>query len=88
MLNKYCNNTTNSQFLLITDNAYAILQGVTYCGESKASSLTMENIPWHAEVVKFVEQLTDLLPDYEIASEHEHSNCVLVSHKKVLQATL
>lgn len=25
-------------------------QGVTYCGESKASTLTMENMPWHEEV--------------------------------------
>ena len=28
--------------------------------------------------------LADLLPDYEIASEHEHSNCVLIAHTKVL----
>ena len=28
--------------------------------------------------------LADLLPDYEIASEHEHSNCVLIAHNKVL----
>ena len=59
------------------------LQGVTYCGESKASSLTMDNVPWHTEVVQFVQQLVDLLPDYEIASEHAHSNCVLVAHTKV-----
>ena len=25
-------------------------QGVTYCGESKASTLTMQNVPWHEEV--------------------------------------
>jgi len=58
------------------------IKGVTYCGESKASSLTMENIPWHTEVVSFVQTLVDLLPDYEIASEHEHSNCILVANKK------
>jgi tRNA wybutosine-synthesizing protein 1 len=44
----------------------------------------MENVPWHEEVVTFVKQLGDLLPDYEIASEHEHSNCVLLAHKKVI----
>ena len=60
-----------------------IFQGVTYCGESKASTLTMENVPWHREVVSFVQKLVDRLPDYDIASEHEHSNCVLVAHKKV-----
>ena len=43
----------------------------------------MKNIPWHHEVIGFVQQVVDLLPDYEIAAEHEHSNCVLVAHKKV-----
>ena len=43
----------------------------------------MANVPWHEEVVGFVEQFADLLPDYELASEHEHSNCLLLAHKKV-----
>ena len=59
------------------------LQGVTYCGESSASSLTMANVPWHQEVVTFVQQLADMLPQYEIACEHEHSNCLLIAHTKV-----
>lgn len=58
------------------------VKGVTYCGESLASGLTMANVPWHEEVVHFVQELTDLLPDYEIACEHEHSNCLLIAHKK------
>ncbi|XP_013421711.1 S-adenosyl-L-methionine-dependent tRNA 4-demethylwyosine synthase [Lingula anatina] len=58
------------------------IKGVTYCGESKASRLTMDNVPWHEEVIKFVQDVVDRLPDYAIASEHEHSNCVLVAHKK------
>ncbi|ELU18799.1 hypothetical protein CAPTEDRAFT_180119 [Capitella teleta] len=58
------------------------IKGVTYCGESKASTLTMQNVPWHQEVVTFVQMLADLLPDYELASEHEHSNCVLLAHTK------
>jgi len=60
-----------------------VLQGVTYCGDSKASTLTMNNVPWHEEVVGFVKEFTKELPDYEIASEHEHSNCILVAHKRV-----
>ena len=56
--------------------------GVTYCGTSKASTLTMENVPWHEEVVYFVNKLTEKLGDYEISCEHEHSNCLLVTHKK------
>ena len=52
-----------------------------------ASTLTMENVPWHEEVLHFVKELTKRLPgdggnDYEISCEHEHSNCVLVTHKK------
>ncbi|XP_036763792.2 S-adenosyl-L-methionine-dependent tRNA 4-demethylwyosine synthase TYW1 isoform X3 [Manis pentadactyla] len=58
------------------------VKGVTYCGESSASSLTMANMPWHEEVVHFVRELVDLIPDYEIACEHEHSNCLLIAHKK------
>lgn len=61
-------------------------QGVTYCGESSASSLTMANVPWHQEVVAFVKQLADMLPQYEIACEHEHSNCLLIAHTKVRPA--
>uniref|UniRef100_A0A8C7BHB8 tRNA 4-demethylwyosine synthase (AdoMet-dependent) n=1 Tax=Neovison vison TaxID=452646 RepID=A0A8C7BHB8_NEOVI len=57
-------------------------KGVTYCGESSASSLTMANVPWHEEVVHFVQDLVDLIPDYEIACEHEHSNCLLIAHKR------
>ena len=58
------------------------IKGVTYCGESKASSLTMANIPWHDEVVGFVKALAEKLPGYVLASEHEHSNCVLLVHKR------
>ncbi|NXP52496.1 TYW1 synthase, partial [Heliornis fulica] len=58
------------------------VKGVTYCGESSASNLTMANVPWHEEVVHFVQELADLIPDYEIACEHEHSNCLLIAHKK------
>lgn len=58
------------------------VKGVTYCGDSSASSLTMANVPWHEEVVRFVQELAQLLPDYGIACEHEHSNCLLIAHKK------
>merc|ERR1711997_153268 len=58
------------------------IKGVTFCGSSKASTLTMENVPWHTEVVRFVSDLVERLDDYEISSEHEHSNCILVANKK------
>ncbi|XP_050837662.1 S-adenosyl-L-methionine-dependent tRNA 4-demethylwyosine synthase TYW1 isoform X2 [Serinus canaria] len=58
------------------------VKGVTYCGESSASNLTMANVPWHGEVLSFVQELARLLPDYGIACEHEHSNCLLLAHSK------
>ncbi|KAF3847345.1 hypothetical protein F7725_020373 [Dissostichus mawsoni] len=58
------------------------VKGVTYCGDSPASTLTMANVPWHQEVVTFVQELADMLPQYEIACEHEHSNCLLIAHTK------
>ncbi|XP_033374809.1 S-adenosyl-L-methionine-dependent tRNA 4-demethylwyosine synthase TYW1 isoform X2 [Parus major] len=57
-------------------------KGVTYCGESPASSLSMANVPWHGEVLSFVQELVRLLPEYGIACEHEHSNCLLLAHCK------
>jgi hypothetical protein len=35
------------------------------------------------QVLHFSSKLVELLPDYEIASEHEHSNCLLLALKKV-----
>ncbi|XP_075220091.1 S-adenosyl-L-methionine-dependent tRNA 4-demethylwyosine synthase TYW1-like isoform X2 [Lycorma delicatula] len=59
------------------------IKGVTYCGTgSKANNLTMDNVPWHEEVISFAEKLVALLQDYDIASEHEHSNCILIANKK------
>ena len=64
------------------------VKGVTYCGTSKASKLTMENVPWHEEVIYFVKKLVEKLPDYDISCEHEHSNCLLITHKKVSKDSL
>lgn len=59
------------------------IKGVTYCGDSGASGLTMQNVPWYNEVLSFVDELQKLLPnEYEISCEHEHSNCLLVAHTK------
>ena len=60
---------------------------MTFCGDSAASDLTMKNVPWHSEVLEFCKQLCQRLPDYEVSCEHEHSNCVLISHKKVSPRT-
>lgn len=71
-----------SELISLGQPDFIEVKGVTYCGESSASSLTMANVPWHQEVVAFVQQLADMLPEYEIACEHEHSNCLLLAHTK------
>ncbi|VDP00147.1 unnamed protein product [Soboliphyme baturini] len=58
------------------------VKGVTYCGTSKDSHLTMENVPWHSEVICFGIKLMEHLKDYEIATEHKHSNCILLAKTK------
>ena len=62
------------------------VKGVTFCGKSDASDLTMENCPWHHEVVAFCEDLAKKLtddhpdaPEYRIACSHKHSVSVLLA---------
>jgi tRNA wybutosine-synthesizing protein 1 len=59
------------------------VKGVTYCGYSGSSNLTMANVPYHQEVVSFVEHVaTQLGSRYEIACEHAHSCSVLIANTK------
>ncbi|KAJ4962617.1 hypothetical protein NE237_022556 [Protea cynaroides] len=56
------------------------IKGVTYCGSSATSKLTMENVPWHADVKAFSEALAlKSNGAYEVACEHVHSCCVLLA---------
>ncbi|XP_074280027.1 S-adenosyl-L-methionine-dependent tRNA 4-demethylwyosine synthase [Silene latifolia] len=56
------------------------IKGVTYCGTSATSKLTMENVPWHTDVRAFSEALAlKSEGEYEVACEHEHSCCVLLA---------
>ncbi|KAF7829677.1 S-adenosyl-L-methionine-dependent tRNA 4-demethylwyosine synthase [Senna tora] len=56
------------------------IKGVTYCGSSATSKLTMENVPWHADVKAFSEALAlQSQGEYEVACEHVHSCCVLLA---------
>jgi tRNA wybutosine-synthesizing protein 1 len=55
------------------------IKGVTYCGSSATSKLTMENVPWHTDVKAFSEALSlKSNGEYEVACEHAHSCCVLL----------
>ncbi|EGZ28481.1 hypothetical protein PHYSODRAFT_260361 [Phytophthora sojae] len=59
------------------------VKAVTYCGKSDGSDLTMKNVPWHEEVRGFCSALCDRVSgEYALASEHAHSNCVLIAKKK------
>jgi tRNA wybutosine-synthesizing protein 1 len=64
------------------------IKAVTYCGKSDASSLTMENVPWHQEVCLFGEEICKMIKarnicniNYSIATEHEHSCCILIARE-------
>ena len=84
LVNDY--NTTDienyAKLIMRSKPDFVEVKGVTFCGVSKGSSLTMKNVPWHEEVTQFVRDLCGRLGDeYGIASEHEHSNCLLIAKK-------
>lgn len=60
---------------------------MTFCGKSDASNLRMENVPWHYEVCAFAESMVAKINEnlegvqYGIATEHEHSCCILLARK-------
>jgi tRNA wybutosine-synthesizing protein 1 len=59
------------------------VKGVTYCGASPGSTLTMADVPWHAEVRDFCEAMCAKLGgDYALAAEHAHSCCILIAKTK------
>lgn len=64
------------------------IKAMTYCGKSDASSLTMQNVPWHREVCEYAETIISRLKNkdgatvtYGIATEHEHSCCILLARE-------
>ncbi|KAI8615631.1 hypothetical protein BC830DRAFT_1256169 [Chytriomyces sp. MP71] len=59
------------------------VKGVTFCGYTGNSPMTMGNVPFHEEVVEFVKLLVaEISDDYEISCEHAHTCSLLISHKK------
>ncbi|GIM07336.1 hypothetical protein Vretimale_11486 [Volvox reticuliferus] len=56
------------------------IKGVTYCGSGAASSLTMANVPYHADVVEFGQAICAARGgEYALACEHAHSCCILLA---------
>ena len=63
---------------LITHKAVLMLS-YGNINRSATSKLTMENVPWHADVKAFSEALSlKSNGEYEVACEHAHSCCVLL----------
>lgn len=64
------------------------IKAVTFCGSADSKdALTMKNVPWHEEVVKFSSALVDVLrreniADYSLACEHKHSCSILIAQDK------
>jgi tRNA wybutosine-synthesizing protein 1 len=60
------------------------IKGVTFCGKSDASTLSITNVPFHEEVRTFAEELCKYLDGrYELACEHQHSCSVLICDQKL-----
>ena len=69
------------------------VKGVTFCGKSDASDLTMANCPWHHEVAAFCQELAARIakdhpscPRYEVACAHKHSVSTLLARCDQLKA--
>ena len=78
-----------AQLIAIGKPDFIEVKGVTFAGGGKKNQLSMANVPWHEEVIQFCNKLSEAiqklssdvpLPHYEIASEHEHSCCILLAN--------
>ncbi|KAK8961966.1 hypothetical protein KSP40_PGU012951 [Platanthera guangdongensis] len=70
-----------ANLLCLGDPDFIEIKGVTYCGSTATSKLTMENVPWHSDVKAFSETLAiKSNGQYEVACEHVHSCCVLLAN--------
>eukprot|EP00817_Percolomonadidae_sp_ATCC50343_P005703 CAMPEP_0117425256 /NCGR_PEP_ID=MMETSP0758-20121206/5558_1 /TAXON_ID=63605 /ORGANISM="Percolomonas cosmopolitus, Strain AE-1 (ATCC 50343)" /LENGTH=654 /DNA_ID=CAMNT_0005209619 /DNA_START=95 /DNA_END=2059 /DNA_ORIENTATION=- len=63
------------------------IKGVTFCGSSQSSNMTMKNVPFNEEVLEYALSMCKLkgMEDYEVAAVHAHSCFVLIAHKKFYQ---
>lgn len=74
-----------AKLILMSKPTLIEVKGVTFCGDSDTSDMTMKNVPWHVEVRQFCEALCEEIGggEYELACEHAHSCCVLIGNKKL-----
>lgn len=75
-----------AQLIELGEPDFVEIKAVTFCGTVHDNAITMQNIPWHDEVIKFAQALVEASQftqeNYGIACEHRHSCCVLVAKKR------
>lgn len=73
------------KLMLVGEPDFLEIKGVTFCGVSTNSNLSIKNSPWHSEVVEFGNAIIASNPQledmYELACEHRHSCCVVFAKK-------
>eukprot|EP00933_Yihiella_yeosuensis_P071137 TRINITY_DN7932_c4_g1_i1.p1 TRINITY_DN7932_c4_g1~~TRINITY_DN7932_c4_g1_i1.p1 ORF type:complete len:605 (-),score=96.49 TRINITY_DN7932_c4_g1_i1:57-1790(-) len=58
------------------------VKGATYSSwDQDKTGLSHDSVPYHEEVRAFAHQLADVLPDYGVACEHEHSCALLLARR-------
>ncbi|RMF06410.1 4-demethylwyosine synthase TYW1 [Candidatus Woesearchaeota archaeon] len=69
-----------AELLRKADPDFIEIKGYMFVGASR-QRLSLKNMPLHEEVVAFAKRVVDLLPDYEIVSEHIPSRVVMAARK-------
>lgn len=63
------------------DPDFVEVKSYMFVGASR-QRLSMENMPYHEEIVEYSKELVEHLPDYELVDEHKPSRVVLLAKKK------
>ena len=83
--------STNLEFMkeLIKkgDPDFIECKGYMFVGSSR-QRLTLENMPFHEDVVDFSNELIKYLPNYEVISEHISSRAVLIARKNIINTKI
>lgn len=79
-----------ARLIALGNPTFIEIKGVTFCGDLNASDITMKNVPFHQEVRDFSRALCEEIgllgqggPTYELACEHVHSCCILISDTRL-----
>ena len=70
-----------AKLILLGNPDFIEVKGYMHVGPSRERH-TIEQMPWHEDVVEFSEELLRYLPDYSIVTEHIPSRVVMFAKKK------